>query len=69
MDIRLPDIDGYEATRLIKKQKPDLGIIAQTAYAATDEKPKALEAGCIDYISKPIDRELFLGMIKKYISK
>lgn len=69
MDIRLPDIDGYEATRLIKQQKPDLSIIAQTAFAAQDDKQKALDAGCIDYISKPIDPELLLVLIDKHISK
>ena len=67
MDIRLPDIDGYEATRLIKQQKPGIKIIAQTAYAAEDDKQRALDAGCVDYISKPIDRELLLAMLEKHI--
>ena len=67
MDIRLPDIDGYEATRQIKEQKPGLNIIAQTAYAAQDDKMLAFDAGCIDYISKPLDKILLLEMIKKHI--
>jgi len=67
MDIRLPDIDGYEATRRIKKQKPGICIIAQTAFAAQDDRQKALEAGCTEHISKPIDREELLEMIKKHI--
>jgi len=68
MDIRLPDLNGLEATRLIRQQKPDVNIIAQTAYATDDDKQKALDAGCIDYISKPMDRELLLIMIDKHIS-
>jgi PAS domain S-box-containing protein len=63
MDIRLPDMDGYEAIRQIKQQKPGLRIIAQTAYAAHEDKQKAFDAGCNDYISKPIKRELLLAMI------
>jgi len=67
MDIRLPDISGYEATQQIKHQKPHLKIIAQTAYAAQDEKRKAIEAGCIDYISKPTKKEVLLSMLNKYL--
>ena len=67
MDISLPDIDGYEATRQIGKHKPKLKIIAQTAYASLDERQKAIDAGCIDYISKPLKRELLLSMINKHL--
>jgi PAS domain S-box-containing protein len=63
MDIRIPDMSGYDATRLIKQYKPDLKIIAQTAYAAKDEREKALEAGCSDYISKPIKPDKLLAML------
>ena len=69
MDIRLPDINGYEATRLIKQHKTFLKIIAQTAYASTDEKQKAIDAGCDDYISKPTKQDLLLSMIRKHLSK
>jgi PAS domain S-box-containing protein len=69
MDIRLPDMNGYEATRQIKQRKPDIKIIAQTAYAASDEKQKAFDAGCIDYISKPTKQELLLSMISKHLLK
>jgi CheY-like chemotaxis protein len=54
MDIKLPLMNGYEATRRIKKTKPDLPIIAQTAYAMNEDREKAIEAGCDGYISKPI---------------
>jgi PAS domain S-box-containing protein len=69
MDIRLPDMDGYEATRQIKLHKPNLRVIAQTAYAANEDRQKAFDAGCIDYISKPIKRDLLLIMINKYLSQ
>jgi Signal transduction histidine kinase len=67
MDIRLPDMDGYEAIRQIKQHKPQLKIISQTAYAALDEKQKASNAGCIDYISKPIKSEVLLSVLNKHI--
>ncbi len=69
MDIRLPDMSGYDATRQIKQLKPGLTIIAQTAYATNDDKQEAIEAGCSDYISKPLKRELLLSMINKHLSK
>jgi len=55
MDIRMPIMDGYEATQEIKKNKKDLPVIAQTAYALKGEREKSLAAGCDAYISKPID--------------
>ena len=67
MDVRLPDIDGYEATRQIKQHKPSLKIIAQTAYAAQDEQQKAYDAGCVDYISKPTNPEVLLSLLNKHL--
>jgi PAS domain S-box-containing protein len=67
MDIRLPDINGYEATRQIRHHKPHLKIIAQTAYAASDEKQKAFDVGCIDYISKPTKQDALLTMLNKHL--
>jgi len=58
MDINLPDIDGYQATAAIKVFRPNLPIVAQTAYAMAGEKEKSLEFGCDDYISKPIIPEI-----------
>lgn len=68
MDIQLPDYSGYEAMQEIKKIKPDLPIIALTAYAMGDEKEKSFQAGCDDYLSKPVDKSSLLEKINKYIS-
>ncbi|HMM12204.1 MAG TPA: ATP-binding protein [Bacteroidales bacterium] len=67
MDIRLPGINGYEVTKHIKTIRPELPVIAQTAYAMEIEIIKAREAGCDDYISKPIDRRLLLDMISRHL--
>jgi signal transduction histidine kinase len=69
MDLKMPVMDGYEAIVQITKAFPDLPIIAQTAYALNDEKQKAFDAGCIDYISKPFKKEPLLSMIEKYQKK
>jgi signal transduction histidine kinase len=66
MDIKLPDIDGYEVVKRIKKCRGSLPIIAQTAYAMAGDKEKAINAGCIDYISKPIDDKDLVCKIKQY---
>ena len=68
MDIRLTDLDGYAATQQIRKHNAEVKIIAQTAYASQNERQKALEAGCNEYISKPIHRELLLSMIQRQLS-
>lgn len=67
MDINMPVMDGYIATRKIKKFRPNLPIIAQTAYAIFGDREKALAAGCDDYISKPIKKEILHKIIKNYI--
>jgi PAS domain S-box-containing protein len=67
MDIRLPDMNGYEASLQIQQHKPHLKIIAQTAYAAQEEKQKALDAGCCDYISKPTRQDALLSMLNKHL--
>jgi CheY-like chemotaxis protein len=67
IDIRMPEMDGYDAIREIKKTRPHLPIIAQTAYAMDEDKSKAYEAGCDDYISKPIDKDDLLFLLQKYL--
>lgn len=68
MDIKMPEMDGYEATRQIRQFNKEVVIIAQTAYAQTGDKEKALNAGCDDYISKPIKKDELLAVINKYFS-
>jgi len=67
MDIRMPEMNGYDATRKIREFNKDVIIIAQTAYALYGDREKALEAGCDDYISKPINKEELMEMINKYL--
>jgi PAS domain S-box-containing protein len=69
MDIRMPEMDGLEATRQIRLFNTDVIIIAQTAYAFVSDRKNVLEAGCNDYISKPINMTLLLELIKKYVNK
>jgi PAS domain S-box-containing protein len=69
MDIKLPGIDGYEATRIIRSFNNSVVIIAQTAFGLVGEKEKAIDAGCNDYISKPIRRSVFYGLLSKHFSK
>jgi CheY-like chemotaxis protein len=67
MDIQLPNKSGYEVTKEILQINPSIPIIAQTAYAFSDEKEKIFEAGCKEYLTKPINSELLLETIDKYI--
>ncbi|MEX0987487.1 MAG: response regulator, partial [Bacteroidales bacterium] len=65
MDLKMPEMDGYEATIRIKEFRPDLCIIAQTAYSNEVDRNRALICGCSDVISKPIRRELLLSAINE----
>jgi len=69
MDIQLPDIDGYEATQQILKLDPNAIVIAQTAYAAQTDKKRALDSGCKDYISKPLNRQKLLKLLDIYLTQ
>lgn len=66
MDIKMPGINGYEATRQIREFNKDVIIIAQTAFGLNGDIDKAIESGCNDYISKPINTEKLLTLIKTY---
>ncbi len=68
MDIRMPRMDGNEATRQIRQFNKDVIIIAQSAYAFTGDKEKSIDAGSNDYISKPINKTLLYELIKKHCS-
>lgn len=67
MDLNMHGMDGYVATKKIKEFLPDLPIIAQTAYAIAGDREKALAAGCDNYISKPIDLDTLMKILKKWI--
>ena len=64
MDINMPGLDGLEATRRIRQFNKDVVIIAQTAFGQSDSRAKAMKAGCNDYISKPIEINQLLELIK-----
>jgi CheY-like chemotaxis protein len=68
MDIRLPEMSGYEAIQQIREFNKDVVIIAQTAYGLTGDREKAIAAGCNDYISKPIKKEVLIALIYKYFN-
>lgn len=65
LDIQMPVMNGYEATRQIRQFNPDVVIIAQTAFALPDDEKKVKEAGCNGYISKPIKTDKLLSIIKE----
>lgn len=69
MDIQLPEMNGYEATKQIRKFNKDVIIIAQTAFALEGDREKAIAAGCDDYISKPINREELFEKIENNLRK
>ncbi len=68
MDIKLPDKNGYDLTREFKAMDKTIPIIAQTAYALTGDREKAIEAGCDSYISKPIRKAKLLEIIGQFLA-
>ena len=66
MDIEMPGMDGYEAARQIRQFNKDVIIIAQTAYALTGDREKAIAAGCDDYIAKPFSKNSLTELLKKH---
>ena len=68
MDIKMPDMNGYETTRQIRQFNKNVKIIAQTAFALVGDKEKAMDAGCNDYITKPINKKELMGLITNYFN-
>ncbi len=68
MDMKMPVIDGFTATKEIRKINQTIPILAQTAYALKEDIEKALKCGCNDYISKPIHEEILLNKIETLIN-
>ena len=69
MDIKMPVMNGLEATKAIKEKHPDLPIIALTANAFDSDRQLAMEAGCDDFLSKPVSSEICVKTIDKFIGK
>lgn len=68
MDIKMPEIDGYEATKYIVNIRPCIPIIALTAYALHGDKVKCLDAGCVGYLTKPVIKERLFTILHKHLS-
>lgn len=68
MDIKMPALDGCEVTKEIRKINNIVPIIAQTAYALEEEREKSLEAGCNNYITKPINKKELLQLIQAHFT-
>ncbi|WP_347838763.1 ATP-binding protein [uncultured Draconibacterium sp.] len=67
MDVKLPDVNGYEATKIIKKEFPDLPVVIQTAYAMADDRKAAFESGCDDLIAKPLTIDAIHRQLHKHL--
>ncbi len=68
MDIKMPKMNGYEATKLIKAINPTIPIIAQTAYSTREDLNKSLQAGCDAFVSKPIKKTALAPILEKYLN-
>jgi CheY-like chemotaxis protein len=69
MDIKMPIMDGLEATKAIKEIRPEIPIVALTANAFDSDRQLAMEAGCIDFLSKPVSSDLCIKTIRKYLGE
>ncbi len=67
MDIKMPNMDGYTALETIRQMRPNLPVVAQTAYAMLSDREKALKAGFTEYLSKPIRSNDLVAVVSKYI--
>jgi signal transduction histidine kinase len=67
MDLKMPVMDGYQATTIIKQLRPELKVIALTAYALNKDKPKAIEAGCDAIVTKPVNKLLLFNKMSEYL--
>ncbi len=69
MDIKMPEMDGYEATRQIRQFNREVVIISQTAYGLAGDRERALRAGCNEYLPKPIQKDELQEMIRRFFDK
>ncbi|MBK7213691.1 MAG: response regulator [Bacteroidales bacterium] len=68
MDLKMPVMDGFTATKIIKSFRPDLPVIIQSAYIHEEDKEKAQQYGCDDYITKPFEKDSFVALVRKYLA-
>ena len=69
MDMKMPELDGIEATQIIREVSPTIPIIAVTAFAYDCNKEDALQAGCTDFLTKPVEAEQLRTIVEKYLSR
>jgi CheY-like chemotaxis protein len=69
MDIRMPEMDGISASKLIRKYYPDLPIIAQTAYTSEEDIERIMKSTINEYMAKPINGTKLLNILKKYLNE
>lgn len=67
MDIKMPNLNGVDATRAIKRFRPDLPVVAQTAYTTLELRAEARQAGCDDFITKPISKEILTAILNRLL--
>jgi CheY-like chemotaxis protein len=69
MDIQMPEMNGHEATRWLRRHGWQGPIVALTAYAMVGDREKSLEVGCNDYIAKPIPSQVLIDILAKYLGR
>ncbi|WP_159520540.1 response regulator [Sunxiuqinia indica] len=67
MDLNMPEMDGFEATKIMKSIRPEVPIIAQSAFVLSGEEERSLKAGCNEFLSKPIRLNLLTEMLYRYL--
>lgn len=67
MDIQMPKMDGYEATRILRKKGVEIPIVALTAHALVEERARCLNAGCSEHFTKPVDSEKLIGLVARLV--
>jgi CheY-like chemotaxis protein len=69
MDVQLPEMNGWEATMKIRENDSQIPIVAVTAYASDPTRKKSMDAGCNDFVTKPINKAKLIQIIDKHLSK
>ncbi|KAA3616861.1 MAG: response regulator [Calditrichaeota bacterium] len=69
MDMQMPVVDGYKATKQIRKKNSAVPIIALTAFALSGDREKCIECGCTDYLSKPFNNDQLIKIVNHHLGK